>query len=120
MVVTAEPAVGQSFPRPVPVESWAPSSKRACDHGDAVACYYLADAYQLGSDGLPKDAGEAVALWKKACDGGVDRGCSSLANAYELGMGGSAKTWPRLPCSERESFGLAFIQRFNGTAWWRA
>lgn len=37
--------------------------------------------------GVPKGAGQAVALFKKACDGGEPKACSKLAEMYSFSFG---------------------------------
>ncbi|MDY4154533.1 tetratricopeptide repeat protein, partial [Campylobacter sp.] len=51
--------------------------KKACDGGDMLGCSNLGSRYAIGN-GVEKDLGKAVELFKKACDGGNMPGCYNL------------------------------------------
>ncbi|MCI7024230.1 MAG: hypothetical protein MR964_08450, partial [Campylobacter sp.] len=52
-------------------------AKKACDGGDMLGCSNLGSRYAIGN-GVEKDLGKAVELFKKACDGGNMPGCYNL------------------------------------------
>ncbi|MCI7024032.1 MAG: sel1 repeat family protein, partial [Campylobacter sp.] len=52
-------------------------AKKACDSGDMLGCSNLGSRYAIGN-GVEKDLGKAVELFKKACDGGNMPGCYNL------------------------------------------
>ena len=58
-------------------------AKKACDSGNMLGCSNLGSRYAIGN-GVEKDLGKAVELFKKACDGGNMRGCSGLDITYRL------------------------------------
>jgi len=67
--------------------------QKACDAGDAEACYYLGAQYEFGR-GVPKDSARAEKLYQKAlmmdrvaCDSGKAGGCSGMGLLYENGSG---------------------------------
>ena len=61
-------------------------AKKACDGGEMLGCSNLGSRYAIGN-GVEKDLGKAVELFKKACDGGNMRGCYNLGIMYEYGKG---------------------------------
>ena len=61
-------------------------AKKACDGGDMLGCSNLGSRYAIGN-GVEKDLGKAVELFKKACDGGNMRGCTNLGSMYANGNG---------------------------------
>jgi hypothetical protein len=67
--------------------------QKACDAGDADACYYLGGQYSFGR-GVLKDSAQAEKLYQKAlridqaaCDSGKAAGCSGMGLLYEFGNG---------------------------------
>jgi hypothetical protein len=61
---------------------------RACDGGDASACYQLGQIYSEGEDGLAKaDPKRATELYQKGCDGDFAQSCFNLAWQYLRGAG---------------------------------
>jgi TPR repeat protein len=63
-------------------------TQRACDGGDASACYLLGQVYAEGQPGLAKaDAGKATAVYQKGCDGDFAPSCFNLAWQYLRGTG---------------------------------
>ena len=58
-------------------------AKKACDSGNMLGCSNLGSRYAIGN-GVEKDLGKAVELFKKACDGGDMNGCRSLDTIYKL------------------------------------
>lgn len=63
-----------------------PYARRAAAQGSANAQLLLGRAYQFGS-GVPRDYGQAVALYRQAVDGGLPEGARHLAYMYEFGLG---------------------------------
>ena len=61
-------------------------AKKACDSGNMRGCHNLGVMYTNG-DGVKKDFGKAVQLFKKACDGGNMLGCTNLGSMYANGDG---------------------------------
>ena len=61
-------------------------AKKACDSGNMLGCSNLGSRYAIGN-GVEKDLGKAVELFKKACDGGDMLGCSNLGFMYAHGNG---------------------------------
>ena len=61
-------------------------AKKACDSGNMLGCSNLGSRYAIGN-GVEKDLGKAVELFKKACDGENMRGCYNLGLMYEKGKG---------------------------------
>ncbi len=62
------------------------SCASACDVGLWPACMRLGDAYLQG-DGVPKDPGKTLQIFKKACDAGEGDGCNALGSLYMRGLG---------------------------------
>ena len=60
-------------------------AKKACDSGNMLGCSNLGSRYAIGN-GVEKDLGKAVELFKKACDGGDMDGCRNLGIMYEKVM----------------------------------
>ena len=61
----------------------------------------LGSAYESGLGGLPKDAREAVRLYKLSADQGNALGQANLASAYERKIGGRVKIAAAKPCTFR-------------------
>jgi hypothetical protein len=57
-----------------------------CRRGDGESCFILGSLYRAGQ-GVQKDDGGAVALFRQACELGWWRGCSRLAESYRSGQG---------------------------------
>jgi TPR repeat protein len=49
--------------------------KKACEAGGARECYGLADLYEEGRAGLPKDKAKAASLYEKSCSSGFAAAC---------------------------------------------
>jgi TPR repeat protein len=60
---------------------------KRCDKGDMSACAGLAESYDVGARGLPKDEHKAFELFQKACDGNLVSACVRLGGFYEEGRG---------------------------------
>ncbi len=60
---------------------------RACDAGNAEACWYLALHYQRGTGGLSSNPARAAVLFEKACDGRWATACTALGTMYQKGEG---------------------------------
>lgn len=56
--------------------------RRAAEKGYAPAIWSLARCYSNG-DGVKKNEGEAIKLWKEAADMGLDAACDSLISYYK-------------------------------------
>ena len=59
----------------------------AAQNGNAVAQGILADAYEMGFCGLPKDYAQAAVWWRKAAVQGDSMAQDSLAHLYYIGQG---------------------------------
>lgn len=59
---------------------------RACDAGDAWACYELAVLHYLGL-GVERDDRLSAELHDTACDAGVSQGCAYLVHLHRKGLG---------------------------------
>ncbi len=60
--------------------------KKACDKGDAEACYMFGKANLLGADGIVKlNPNMGMKYLKKSCDLNSASGCGILAEVYENG-----------------------------------
>jgi TPR repeat protein len=86
-----------------------------CERGDNVACGRLGSRYEYG-DGVARDDGRAVKLYKKACDGGLPLGCASLGELVETGRGtradmGEAAALYQQGCSGGAQGGCAALGR---------
>jgi hypothetical protein len=64
----------------------AAENRKACEGGDAKACFTLGELYQIGK-GVALDREQTVLFFQKACDGGVARACFELGRCYEWGTG---------------------------------
>lgn len=61
--------------------------QKACDNGDAVSCYTLANMYNKG-EGVKKSHKKAFFFYKRACE--IDKygeACYNLAHLYIKGRG---------------------------------
>jgi TPR repeat protein len=56
-------------------------------HTDRLTTYYIADMYQLGSGGLPRDPDKARTLFLESCHQGFSYACMALGEIYEFGDG---------------------------------
>jgi TPR repeat protein len=63
-------------------------TQRACDGGDASACYLLGQVYSEGTPDLAKaNPQRATELYQKGCDGDFAQACFNLAWQYLRGTG---------------------------------
>jgi TPR repeat protein len=63
-------------------------AQRACDGGDAIACYQLGQLVMEDETGGGKvDAARATALYQKACDADMGQACFNLAWQFIRGTG---------------------------------
>lgn len=58
---------------------------KACDGGEAPACYNLGNRYKQGR-GVSKDLGRAVDLHIKACDLGLAEACALFGPTRQPGQ----------------------------------
>lgn len=75
--------------------------KNACDSGNALTCFALAQRLEKGEDG-PPDLSEARDLYERACSGGAAPGCRNHGQMLETGRGG-----PRDPVKAATSYDRA-------------
>jgi TPR repeat protein len=67
---------------------------RACNAGDAEACFHLGRNHANGL-GIPHDLAGALKLYEQSCNAGYGSGCNDLAFAYYRGEGVPAVDLPR-------------------------
>lgn len=78
---------GQLLMQTGDVAGGAARMQRACDSGDAFACYQLGMLYAEGSGSLKKSEAKATDLYSKACDDNLGQACYNLAWQYLRGTG---------------------------------
>jgi len=61
-------------------------SEKACDIGNAKACFILSNLYSMGL-GVKKDQFKNIEYCQKACDGGHATSCYIIGLRYENGKG---------------------------------
>lgn len=59
--------------------------RRACEHGDAVACGLWGNTLAVGTPSTPADVPGALVQWRRGCEGGHGPSCFAVARAHRLG-----------------------------------
>jgi hypothetical protein len=94
-----------------------PLFAEACEQGNGVGCYSLANMYGNGL-GVKKDPAKAAELYRRACDDNHPRGCFNLGNSYAEGIGvkkdlAQANQLYQQSCDEGVPVGCYFVERPN-------
>jgi len=63
------------------------AQERACEKGDADACFSVAWRYDQGNDGVTKDEARAAKYYERGCNLGDSMSCNNLGVDYEHGVG---------------------------------